>query len=306
MRRQTLIAVGTMRLPFAAAALCALLLAACRPAAETERVAAATTAAKPATATTAPDSAASAATDAVAVAVANGNVDDTALRALLAYEYGEEVDLRAWWSADADNIESERAGIPQQRRICADSGAGDPRWIAICTRYGGDEAIGAPADVDLLRVRGRSDSGKPGLWIDLQSPGVDSGADGEPGMVEWLAIGPDRHVFAVHVRRHGPGRERAEQVTLYAPGEGGFASVLTVGSRRDTLAGCDPEGGDCTAVECRLRFGSHADADGYFPLQVQIRAQRGDRSVERTLAIPRVGGRYAPPDALRRDGCEPG
>lgn len=287
-----------MRPPFAAAVLCALLLAACRPTAETERVAAATTDAKSATA---PDSAA---TD--AVAAANGNVDDTALRALLAYEYGEEVDLRAWWAADADNIEPERAGIPQQRRICADSGAGDPRWIAICTRYGGDEAIGTPADVDLLRVRGRSDRGEPGLWIDLQSPGVDSGADGEPGMVEWLAIGPDRHAFAVHARRHGMGRERAEQVTLYAPGEGGFAPVLTVGSRRDKLAGCDPEAGDCEVVECRLRFGSDADVDGYFPLQLQIRAQRDGRSVERMLAIPRVGGRYAPPDALRRDGCEPG
>jgi hypothetical protein len=276
-----------------------LLLAACRAPADAQRVDAAS-------ADMADTAAAPAAT------AANDAVNDTALRALLAYEYGETVDLQAWWPADPDNVEPERAGIPQQRRICADSGAGDPRWIAICTRYGGDEAIGAPADVDLLRVRGRSDSGEPGLWIDLQSPGIDSGADGEPGTVEWLAIGPDRHAFAVHARRHGMGRERAEQVTLYAPDEGRFEQALTVGSRRDTLAGCDPEAGDCEVVECRLRFGSDADADadadadGYFPLQVQIRAQRGGRSVERTLAIPRVGGRYAPPDALRRDGCEPG
>lgn len=293
MRRQTLIVAGTMRLPSTAVVLCVLLLAACRPAAETERVAAATTDAKSATTTSAPGSTAPDATD--AVAVADGNVDDTALRALLAYEYGEAVDLRAWWPADPDNVEPERAGIPQQRRICADSGVGDPRWIAICTRYGGDEAIGAPADVDLLRVRGRSDSGEPGLWIDLQSPGLDSGADGEPGTVEWMTIGPDRHAFAVHARRHGMGRERAEQVTLYAPGEGGFALVLTVGSRRDTLAGCDPEAGDCEVVECRLRFGSDADADGYHPLTLQIRGHRGSRRIERDLALPRTADGYAPP-----------
>lgn len=274
-------------------ALCAtLLLAACRAPTDADRVDAAADRV---------DAASAAATEAVGVAV-----DDTALRALLAHEYGEAVDLQAWWPADPDNVEPERAGIPQQRRICADSGAGDPRWIAVCTRYGGDEAIGAPADVDLLRVRGRSDSGEPGLWIDLQSPGVDSGADGEPGTVEWLAIGPDRHAFAVHARRHGLGRERAEQVTLYAPGDGRFEPTLTVGTRRDSLAGCDPEAGDCEVVECRLRFGDVADADGYFPLALQIRAQRGDRRVERTLAIPRVGGRPAPPNALRRDGCEPG
>lgn len=274
-------------------ALCAtLLLAACRAPTDADRVDAAADRV---------DAESAAATEAVGVAV-----DDTALRALLAHEYGEAVDLQAWWPADPDNVEPERAGIPQQRRICADSGAGDPRWIAVCTRYGGDEAIGAPADVDLLRVRGRSDSGEPGLWIDLQSPGVDSGADGEPGTVEWLAIGPDRHAFAVHARRHGLGRERAEQVTLYAPGDGRFEPTLTVGTRRDSLAGCDPEAGDCEVVECRLRFGDVADTDGYFPLALQIRAQRGDRRVERTLAIPRVGGRPAPPNALRRDGCEPG
>jgi hypothetical protein len=267
-------------------ALCAtLLLAACRAPTDADRV----------------DAASAVATEAGGVAV-----DDLALRALLAHEYGESVDLQAWWPADPDNVEPERAGIPQQRRICADSGAGDPRWIAVCTRYGGDEAVGTPADVDLLRVRSRSDSGEPGLWIDLQSAGIDSGADGEPGEVEWLAIGPDRHAFAVHVRRHGLGRERAEQVTLYAPGDGRFEPALTVGTRRDSLADCDREAGDCEVVECRLRFGDVADADGHFPLQLQIRARRGDRSAERTLAIPRVGGRYTPPEALRRDGCEPG
>lgn len=285
-----------MRPSFAAAALCTLLLAACRAPADADRTAEPRAAAAP-TPTTAP---------ATPTDPAGATVDDTALRALLAYEYGENVDLQAWWPADPDNADPERTGIPQQRRICADSGAGDPRWIAICTRYGGDEAIGAPADVDLLRVRGRSDSGEPGLWVDLQSSGVDSGADGEPGTVEWLAIGPDRHAFAVHARRHGMGRERADRVTLYAPGEGGFAPALTIGTRRDTLAACDPQAGDCEVVECALRFGDAADTEGFFPLQLQVRAQRGDRVIERTLPIPRVGGRYAPPDALRHDGCEPG
>lgn len=271
-------------------ALCALLLlAGCRAPAETDRVETGIADASRKT-----------------VTIATGAVDDNALRALLAYEYGEAVDLRAWWDAHPDHVEPERAGIPQQRRICADSGVGDPRWIAICTRYGGDEAIGEAADVDLLRVRGRGGSGEPGLWIDLQSPGADSGADGEPGLVEWLTIGPGRHAFAVHARRHGLGRERADQVTLYAPGEGRFEPVLTVGTRRDTLAGCDPQAGDCEVVECALRFGDTAGADGHFPLQLQVRTQRGDRSVVRTLPIPRVGERYTPPDALRSDGCEPG
>jgi hypothetical protein len=286
--------------PLSAAAVpCALLLAACRPSPEADRAAAAPAPAPPVT--TAPARTSTVATEATGV-----GVDDTALRALLAYEYGEAVDLAAWWPADPDNVEPERAGIPQQRRICADSGAGDPRWIAICTRYGGDEAIGAPADVDLLRVRNRGGNGEPGLWIDLQSTGVDSGADGEPGAIDWLAIGPGRHAFAVHARRHGLGRERAEQVTLYTPVDGRFEPALTLGTRRDNLAGCDPQAGDCEVVECRLRFGTDADAAGFHPLQLQIRAQRGDRIVERTLPIPRVGERYAPPEALRRDGCEPG
>ncbi len=281
-----------------AAVLCALLLAGCRAPADADRPAA--------TRAAAPTPTVAAAAPATPADPAGATVDDTALRALLAYEYGETVDMRAWWPADPDNVAPERAGIPQQRRVCADSGAGDPRWIAICTRYGGDEVLGMPADVDLLRVRSRSDSGEPGLWIDLQSTDIESGADGEPGNVEWLSIGPDRHAFAVHARRYGSGRERAEQVTLYAPGADRFEPVLSVGTRRDTLAGCDPESGECEIVECRLRFGDIADADGHFPLRLQVRAQRGDRSVERTLPIPRVGARYALPDALRRDGCEPG
>jgi hypothetical protein len=235
-----------------------------------------------------------------AAVVADAAVDDDALRTLLAYEYGEEVDLRAWWPADPDNVEPAHPGVPLQRRICADSGAGDPRWIAVCTRYGGDEAIGAPADVDLLRIRGRSEGGQPGLWVDRQSPGVDSGADGEPGAVEWLSIGPGRHVFAVHSRRHGLGRERAEQVTLYSPGEDRFEPVLTVGTARANPGACDPESGPpCTesayAFTCSLRIDRDVDRAGYHPLTLQIRGHRGSRRIERDLALPRSADGYMLP-----------
>jgi hypothetical protein len=232
-------------------------------------------------------------------------VEDTNLIAFLADTLGEEprdIRLDDWWKITAGFPAETQTVIPVQQRICADTGPSPGiREVALCTRFAGAEAED-PGSVSLWRIApDASDTGARGVaYLD----GVDSGAHGEPGEVEVIALGPAQRAFVVHSPGGEVGRVTTARMMLYAAQGDSFVQLLDVASLWSNVGGCDADvPGDCVSRTCSLKVGDGVDADGFHPLVLHV-VRESDAGSTLQIPIPRIDGRYRlPEDALGETAC---
>lgn len=232
-------------------------------------------------------------------------VEDTNLIAFLADALGEEprdIRLDDWWKITAGFPSEAQTIIPVQQRICADTGPSPGiREVALCTRYAGADAED-PGSVSLWRIApDASDTGARGVaYLD----GIDSGARGEPGTVEVIAIGPRQRAFLVHSPGGEAGQITTARMALYAAQGDSFVELLDVASLWSNVGGCDADvAGDCVSRTCTLKVGDGVDADGFHPLVLHV-VREGDTGSTLQIRIPRIEGVYRlPDDALGDIAC---
>lgn len=232
-------------------------------------------------------------------------VEDTSLIAFLADALGEEprdIRLDGWWKITAGFPAENQTLLPVQQRICADTGPSPGiREVALCTRYAGAEAED-PGSVSLWRIApDASDTGARGVaYLDK----VDSGAHGEPGKVEVIALGPAQRGFLVHSPGGESGRVTTARMALFAAQGDSFVELLEVASLWSNIGGCDADvAGDCVSRTCSLKVGDGVDADGFHPLMLHV-VREGDAGSTLQIPIPRIDGAYRlPEDALGEIAC---
>jgi hypothetical protein len=232
-------------------------------------------------------------------------VENTALIAFLADALGEEprrLRFDGWWKITAGFPAETQTLVPVEQRICADSGpAPGIREVALCTRY---EGAGAedPGSVDLWRIA--PDANDSGAREVAYLDNVASGAQGEPGEVERIAIGPERHAFVVHMPGGEAGRVATARMALFTAQGDTFVKLFEVNSLWNNLGGCDPDTpDDCVSRICTLNAGDGIDAEGFHPLVLQVVDESRPGSPRR-IEIPRVDGAYTLPEsALGENAC---
>lgn len=234
------------------------------------------------------------------------------LKDFLRERYGAQATATGEWQGEWQDPDGGDA--PPRKlawRVCAEQpvviGEVWRELLAVCGQLDG-AGHPEPGVVDFHVLRPAGDGFAP----EAELPGQIFGSNGNPGSVSVLRLGRDLYAFRIEHGWYGQGYALISQ-DLVVPGRDGLFAAGSLRSHIDNAGALDCDGdetADCRAglfdVDFELQPDDSDRMAERWPLRVNEHGHACGKDVQaqHTIAADPKTGRYAFPDALRREGCQ--